>query len=135
MGIILLLIVLVACFNIISTLIMMVADKTREIGILRSMGMTRGSITRIFMYQGVVIGLVGTGLGATLGGGLAWALRRYEFISIPGDVYFVDRLPVQLDLLDVTIIVGASLLISFLATIYPSRRAAALEPVEAIRHE
>jgi len=135
MGIILLLIVLVACFNIVSTLIMMVAEKTREIGILRSMGMTGKGITRIFMYQGIVIGLVGTVLGSLLGGGLAWALHRYEFITIPGDVYFVDRLPIQLDVVDMAIIVGASLLITFLATIYPSRRAAALEPVDAIRHD
>ncbi len=135
MGIILLLIVLVACFNIVSTLIMMVAEKTREIGILRSMGMTGKGITRIFMYQGIVIGLVGTVLGVILGGGLAWALHRYEFITIPGDVYFVDRLPIQLDVVDMAIIVGASLLITFLATIYPSRRAAALTPVDAIRHD
>jgi lipoprotein-releasing system permease protein len=135
MGVILLLIVLVACFNIVSTLIMMVAEKTREIGILRSMGMTGKGITRIFMYQGLVIGLVGTALGGILGGGLAWALHRYKFITIPGDVYFVDRLPIQLDVVDLAIIIGASLLITFLATIYPSRRAAALTPVDAIRHD
>ncbi len=135
MGVILLLIVLVASFNIVSTLIMVVSDKTREIGILLSMGMTPRGITRIFMLQGVVIGLVGTGVGAVLGGTLAWALRKWEFITLPGDVYFVDRLPILLDPLDVTIILVASIAISFLATLYPSRRAAALTPVEAIRHE
>jgi lipoprotein-releasing system permease protein len=135
MAIILLLIVLVASFNIVSTLIMLVTDKVKEIGILRSMGMTAGSVTRIFRYMGVVIGLVGTTLGALLGGALSWALDRYEFITLPGDVYFIDRLPVDLNPVDVGTIVLASLAISFIATIYPARRAADYLPVEAIRHE
>jgi lipoprotein-releasing system permease protein len=135
MAIILLLIVLVAAFNIVSTLIMMVTDKTREIGILRSMGITARGIRRIFVLQGTVIGVIGTLLGSVLGGAMAWALDRYQFISLPGDVYFVDHLPVELSPLDVGLIVGASILISFLATIYPSRRAADLAPVQAIRHE
>ncbi len=135
MGVILLLIVLVASFNIVSTLVMVVADKTREIGILRSIGVTARGIMRVFMFQGVVIGLIGTGAGLGLGGLLAWLLQRYEFIRLPSDVYFVDRLPVHVDPLDVAIIVAASLLISFLATLYPARRAADLPPVEAIRHE
>jgi lipoprotein-releasing system permease protein len=135
MAVILLLIVLVAAFNIVSTLIMMVTDKTREIGILRSMGVTEKGIRKIFMLQGTVIGVVGTALGSALGGAMAWALDRYQFISLPGDVYFVDHLPVELTPLDVGLILGASVLISFLATVYPSRRAAELTPVEAIRHE
>ncbi len=135
MTVILLLIVLVASFNIVSTLVMVVADKTREIGILRSMGLTGRSVMRLFMYQGVVIGLVGTAIGLGLGSGAAWALDRFEFIQLPADVYFVDSLPVQLDPLDILSIIGASLLISFLATLYPARQAARLTPVEAIRHE
>ncbi len=135
MGVILLLIVLVASFNIVSTLVMVVADKTREIGILRSIGVTARGIMRVFMYQGVVIGLVGTAAGALLGGLLAGLLQRYQFVQLPSDVYFVDRLPVHLDPLDVGLILGASLLISFLATLYPARHAAELTPVEAIRHE
>ncbi len=135
MGIILLLIVLVASFNIVSTLIMVVTDKIREIGILRAMGLTAKDITRIFVLQGVTIGLIGTLVGTALGLLLAWLLHRYEFISLPGDVYFVDRLPVDVQPLDVLTIVFASLLISFLATIYPARRAADYTPVEAIRHE
>lgn len=135
MTVILLLIVLVAAFNIVSTLIMVVTDKTREIGILRSMGITEAGIRRIFVLQGTVIGVVGTTLGALAGGGLAWALDHYRLISLPGDVYFVDHLPVALTPLDVGLILGGSVLIAFLATLYPSRRAAELAPVQAIRHE
>ena len=135
MAVILLLIVLVASFNIISTLIMVVTDKTREIGILRSMGMTANGILRIFLIQGIVIGIIGTLVGSTLGGTLAYLLDRYEFITLPGDVYFIDRLPVDLNPVDVGLIVVASIAISFLATIYPARRAAELSPVDAIRHE
>jgi lipoprotein-releasing system permease protein len=135
MGIILLLIVLVASFNIVSTLIMVVTDKVREIGILRAMGLTASNITRIFVLQGVVIGLVGTSVGTGLGLALSWLLDRYQFITLPGDVYFIDHLPVDTNPLDVGLIVLASLAIAFLATIYPARRAAEYTPVEAIRHE
>jgi lipoprotein-releasing system permease protein len=135
MALILFLIVLVAAFNIISTLIMVVADKTREIGILKSMGLTSGSVLRVFVLQGLVIGLIGTALG--LGGGLllVFLLAKYQFITLPGDVYFIDRLPVALDPLDLVWIVGASLLIAFVATIYPARQASRLMPVDAIRHD
>jgi lipoprotein-releasing system permease protein len=135
MAVILLLIVLVASFNIISTLIMVVTDKTREIGILRSMGVTSNGILRIFLIQGIVIGMIGTLVGGTLGGTLAYLLDRYEFITLPGDVYFIDRLPVDVNPVDVGLIIAASIAISFLATIYPARRAAELSPVDAIRHE
>jgi len=135
MGIILLLIVLVASFNIVSTLIMVVHDKVREIGILRAMGLGSRDVTRIFMLQGVVIGLVGTSLGTVAGLALGWALDTYEFITLPGDVYFIDRLPVSIDPLDVGVIVAASLVIALLATLYPARQAASYTPVEAIRHD
>jgi lipoprotein-releasing system permease protein len=135
MALILSLIVLVAAFNIISTLIMVVADKTREIGILKSMGLTRGSVLRIFILQGIVIGLIGTALGT--GGGLLLVtlLDRYEFIKLPGEVYFIDRLPVELNPFDILWIVAASVIIAFAATIYPARQASKLMPVEAIRHD
>src|SRR5690606_33028241 len=121
--------------NIVSTLVMVVADRTREIGILKAMGMTRGGILRVFVLQGAWIGVVGTTVGTLLGVVLAWALGRYEIIRIPPDVYFIDHLPVSLRLLDVALIVAASVVIAFLATIYPSIQASRLEPVDAIRHE
>ncbi len=129
------LIVLVAAFNIISTLVMVVADKTREIGILRSMGMTPLRILRIFLIQGLIVGVIGTTLGALTGIGLVWVQNRYGVIQIPPDVYQVDRLPVALDPVDIGAILAASLLITFAATIYPSLQASRLTPVEAIRHE
>ncbi|MEX0912846.1 MAG: ABC transporter permease [Gemmatimonadota bacterium] len=135
MGIILLLIVIVAAFNIISTLVMVVTDKTREIGILKSMGLRASQVQRVFMLQGIVIGTVGSVLGAASGLFLTWLLDRYEFIRIPGDVYFIDRLPVAFDAVEIAVILGASLLISFLATLYPARQAARLFPVDAIRHD
>lgn len=135
MAVVLILIILVASFNIVSTLVMMVADRTREIGILRSMGVTARGVGRVFTNMGLFIGVVGTTLGAALGAILAWALTRYEFITLPSDVYFIDRLPISLAPLDVTLIIVGSLLISYLATIYPARKAAALAPVDAIRHE
>jgi lipoprotein-releasing system permease protein len=135
MGIILLLIVVVAAFNIVSTLTMVVADKTREIGILKAMGMTARSIRRIFFTQGVVIGIVGTGLGLFLGIAAALALGKYKLIRLDPAVYFIDHLPVALEPLDVAWIVLASLAIAAVATIHPAMQAAKLYPVEAIRHE
>lgn len=135
MAVILFLIVLVAAFNIVSTLIMVVSDKTREIGILKAMGMTDASVLRVFVLQGLTIGLLGTTLGALGGFGLVLAIDRFDLISLPPDVYFIDRLPVDLQPTDLLLIVVLSLLISFVATIYPSRQASRLLPVEAIRHE
>ena len=135
MGLILLLIVIVAAFNIVSTLTMVVADKTREIGILRAMGMPARSIRRIFFAQGLVIGMVGTGLGVVLGLITALAIDRYRLIRLDPAVYFIDHLPVTTQPGDVAWIVLASLAIAALATFYPARQAAKLFPVEAIRHE
>ena len=135
MTVILALIMIVAAFNIVSTLTMVVSDKTREIGILRAMGMRAKSIRRIFLAQGMVIGLVGTGLGLVIGLGAALALQKYEFIALDPQIYFIDHLPVSLEFLDVALIVLMSLAIPVLATLYPARQASRLYPVEAIRHE
>jgi lipoprotein-releasing system permease protein len=135
MTFILLLIVLVAAFNIVSTLTMVVTDKTREIGILRAMGMPARSIRRIFFAQGVVIGLVGTLAGLLVGLAASIAVDRYKLIALDPSVYFIDHLPVATQAQDVALIVLASLVIAALATLYPARQAARLFPVEAIRHE
>lgn len=135
LGVIVFLIVIVAAFNIVSTLVMVVADRTKEIGILRTMGMTQKGILRIFVIQGVWIGVIGTTMGAALGVGVSWAVDRFELIRIPGDVYFVDHLPATLNPFDITLIIVCSIGVSFVATIYPALQASKLEPVDAIRHE
>jgi lipoprotein-releasing system permease protein len=135
MGVILLLIVVVAAFNIVSTLSMVVRDKTREIGILKAMGLPSSSIRNIFLVQGLVIGAVGTGLGLLLGFAGALALDRYKFIKLDPSVYFIDHLPVTTQPRDVILIVVASLVIAILATLYPAIQAAKLYPVDAIRSE
>jgi lipoprotein-releasing system permease protein len=135
MGVILFLIVVVAAFNIVSTLTMVVTDKTREIGILRAMGMPARSIRRIFFAQGVVIGLVGTTLGLVVGLGLSALLGHYKFIALDPQVYFIDHLPVQTQPVDVALTIFVSLVIAAVATLYPSLQAARLYPIEAIRHE
>ena len=135
MGLILVLIVVVAAFNIVSTLVMVVVDRTREIGILKSMGMTDRRILRVFILQGLWIGVIGTVVGTTLGLSLAWLLDTYEIIRIPPDVYFVDKLPISIRFFDVTRIVAVSVFIALMATVYPALQASRLQPVEAIRHE
>ena len=135
MFIILALIIIVAAFNIASILIMIVLEKTREIGILRAMGATRRKIMRIFMIDGVIVGGFGTGLGLLIGYILCWALGKYKFISLPADVYFLDKLPVKMQPLDFVIVAVSAVVVSFLATIYPARRASKMDPVEAIRNE
>lgn len=135
MAVILVLIVLVGSFSIITTLVMLVMEKTRDIAILMSMGATKGMIRRIFMLQGTVIGAIGTGLGYVLGLGVAWLLQKYQFIELPHGVYSLDHLPVLLQWTDMVAIGVSAMLLCFVATIYPARQAASLEPAEALRYE
>ena len=135
MFVILVMIVLVGSFSIITTLVMLVMEKTRDIAILMSMGATAKNIRNIFMLQGAIIGAVGTALGYALGLGVALALEKYQFIKIPGDVYPMDHLPVRLDWPDLVVIGATALALCFLATLYPARQAARLEPTEALRHD
>jgi len=135
MFIILTLIILVAAFNIASTLIMMVMGKTRDIAILKAMGATEKSIRKIFVFNGMVIGLIGTGLGVILGLLLCTGLKHYDIYELTGDIYyFTSTLPVKLEIVNVLAIISAALFICFLATLYPARQAAKLNPVDAIRY-
>jgi lipoprotein-releasing system permease protein len=135
MGLIIFFIMVVAAFNIVGTLTMVVADKTREIGILRAMGLTSPAVARVFLLQGAVIGAVGTAVGLAAGLALAYLVDKSGWIRINPAVYFIDHLPVHVEVEDVLVVVLASLAIAVLATIYPSRAAAGLTPVDAIRHE
>ncbi|MCD6117662.1 lipoprotein-releasing ABC transporter permease subunit [bacterium] len=132
---ILCLIILVAAFNIISTLIMVVMEKTREIGILKSMGSSSKSITRIFLYQGLIVGMIGTLTGSIIGYGLCWIQQKYELFHLPGDVYIISVLPVKMQFTDFISIASAAVLICLAAALYPARRASQLAPVDAIRYE
>jgi lipoprotein-releasing system permease protein len=132
MGVILLLIVLIAAFNIVGVLVMVVMENKREIGILKSMGASDGSIMSVFMAAGTEIGAVGVLLGTILGLAGAWTLDRYP-LNLPGDVYFLNSLPVLLEWGDVVMVVAVVFALCALATLYPSWKAARLDPVQAIR--
>jgi lipoprotein-releasing system permease protein len=135
MAIILVLIVLVAAFNIASSLIMLVMGKTRDIAILKAMGATAKSIRKIFVFSGMVIGSIGTVLGLCLGLVLCTLLKHYDIYELTGDIYyFTTTLPVKIEILWVIGIVTAAMIICFLATLYPARQASKLDPVEAIRY-
>ncbi len=135
MFIILTLIVLVAAFNIVSSLIMLVMEKTRDIAILKAMGATTARIRKIFVLEGFMIGVSGTAFGLLGGFVLCSLLKKYKFIELPRDVYYISTLPVRMEALDVAIIAVSAILISLLATLYPSRQAAKLDPAEALRYE
>lgn len=129
------LIVVVAALNIVSTLILMVMEKVRDIGVLAALGASTSGIRRIFLLQGVIIGVAGTVTGVTLGVGLARLLDRYRLVTLPVDVYFIPYVPFDVRPGDVAIVALLSVAVSFLATLYPSWRAAQLDPSEALRYE
>jgi lipoprotein-releasing system permease protein len=135
MGLIIFFIMIVAAFNIVGTLTMVVTDKTREIGILRAMGLTAPAVGRVFVVMGAIIGLVGSAIGLVLGLGVAFLIDASGVIRIDPAVYFIDHLPVHVEALDVIAVLLLSLALAVAATLPPSRAAARLVPVEAIRHE
>ena len=129
------LIVLVAALNIVATLIMMVLEKTRDIAILMSMGATNDNIRRIFILQGVIIGVIGTICGVFVGQVMCYFADKYHLIRLAPEVYTLAYVPFKASPLDSAIVAAAAILISFLATLYPSAAAAKLQPVEALRYE
>ena len=129
------LIVMVAALNIIASLILLVMEKTRDIAILKTMGSSSASIRRIFMFQGLIIGLIGTTAGALLGVTLIYVLDRFKLISVDLEVYQISHVPFQLQPWDFVVVIVAAVAICFFATIYPSRQAAKLDPAQALRYQ
>ncbi len=135
MFVILALIVLVAAFNIVSTLFMVVLEKRRDIGVLKSMGADGSFVLRVFLVEGLLIGGAGTLLGVALAAGLIAVLQRYPFVKLPGDVYFIERLPVRPEVGDFVTVTIAAFVLCLAAALYPAWRASQLEPVDAIRRQ
>ena len=129
------LIVMVAALNIVASLVLLVMEKSRDIAILRTMGASSRAIRRIFMYQGLTIGLIGTTVGTVLGVVLSGIADHYHLIKLRADIYQITYIPFRVLPLDVTIVVVAAVLVCYLATIYPSRQAGRLDPAEALRHD
>ncbi|PIE79255.1 MAG: lipoprotein-releasing system transmembrane subunit LolC, partial [Candidatus Delongbacteria bacterium] len=135
MTFVLSLIVLIAAFNIISSLIMLVMEKRREIGVLTAVGFSPDKVMRVFMYQGMILGVIGTVLGVILGLLVCFIQKEFSIITLPGDVYIIDALPILVDSTDVLVSVAVSMGLSYLATLYPSYRASKLKPVDVIRND
>jgi lipoprotein-releasing system permease protein len=133
--IVLSLIILVAAFNIVSSLIMIVMEKTREIGILKSMGASSRGIMKIFVFEGLIVGLLGTILGSVIGFVICYLQQKIGFVSLPSDVYLIDKLPVDIQALDFIAVSIAGIFLCLIASVYPAYKASQLESVEAIRYE
>jgi lipoprotein-releasing system permease protein len=129
------LIIMVAALNIVASLVLLVMEKSRDIAILKTMGTPARSIRRIFMLQGLIIGLVGTGTGTVAGGAIVYVLDRYKLIHVPIDVYQISYVPFTLLPLDLVVVVCAAVLVCLIATIYPSRQASKLDPAQALRYQ
>jgi lipoprotein-releasing system permease protein len=129
------LIVMVAALNIIASLILLVMEKHRDIAILKTMGASARSVTIVFMLQGLIIGIIGTAVGASAGWAISVIADRYELVRIPMDVYQVSHVPFTVRPTDLLLVMVAAIVICFLATIYPSRQAARLDPAQALRYE
>jgi lipoprotein-releasing system permease protein len=129
------LIVMVAALQIVASLILLVMEKSRDIAILKTMGSSSASIRRIFVLQGLIIGLIGTFAGAVAGIALILVFDRYQLIHVPIDVYQVAYVPFKLDALDAVVVIASAIVICFVATIYPSRQAARLDPAQALRYQ
>jgi lipoprotein-releasing system permease protein len=134
MFIILTLIILVASFNIISNLLLLTVEKAKEIGILSAMGLGRYRIGKIFFFEGLIIGITGIFSGLSLGLGICLLLKKYQFIHLPADVYYIDSLPVRVIPGDILTIIAASFVITLIAVIYPAYQASRLDPIETIRY-
>jgi len=129
------LIVIVAALNIIATLILMVMEKTRDIGILKAMGATASEIRKIFFFQGAIIGIIGTSVGTAMGLIWCWLANTFELIKVPQDIYQISFVPFYIKTTDLLMIIGVTLLISFLSTLFPSHRASRVDPVIALKYE
>lgn len=129
------LIVLVAALNIVATLILMVMEKTRDIGILKAMGATSRDVQRIFFLQGALIGVIGTAVGAVLGLIWCWLANTFKLIKVPADIYQIAFVPFKIEILDLMLIIGITLLISLVSTLFPSRRASKVDPIVALKYE
>jgi lipoprotein-releasing system permease protein len=126
---------MVAALNIVASLVLLVMEKSRDIAILKTMGASARSVMTIFMMQGLIIGIVGTAAGATAGYLASYVLDRYRLVRIPVDVYQVSYVPFRVLPLDIALVVAGAVLICFVATLYPSRQAARLDPAQALRYE
>lgn len=135
MFLILTLIILVACLNIAGSLTIMVMDKTKDIGVLKALGAAPFSLVKIFAIDGLILGLAGSGAGFTIGAGLCALLKRHSFVELPKEIYYIDRLPVQMNLKDTALVLIVAVFLSFLSALYPATRAGRLDPVKALRYE